>query len=601
MMHPTTTISTLLSARSVSRWFVLALLSLNMEPSHQQQQSVVSCDDDDESLLQLWFDVSTATRFPTTGSVVWRLQYASTRQSIRSESYNSWEELPEEVILCIPKQQQDDCLLLVVEDLQLDQFRIEWDGSPMTAGTAYPISQEGLSSYKSTTEIGESCIPTCSNDEALLNLTVFTGGSVGLDWEIVQEGERGIVREVSSCQKHTTSSTSITDDCGWSPWETYHVHECIPKTANDACYRFLLRDASSKLLSHPSHRQYPWVSLSLEDTTPLEFQAMAPFESVLLSSDDSSCKPLCQNDDEALLELFISRTGLQEQQQGSIDWSLVDLAQQDETVLMMQSVAWDHYDERQTWRREQTCVKRDACLQFFLSMEPDHPQSATGQYMLLLDNFIYADSTYQFSVNQGEGVPDSIITDGVTIGTECRSSICNTNSLMSLELVANNSGFYNAEWTLQPHESYLQDKTTMEGYFGYNRSGFRQNVCIPKYCFDLDVSVSDQKTEALESYSVTIDGTVYEDALLHRFGDDEPAFYQLHSMECPKYKDGLSPGSVAGVIVCSIAAAAVCIVLLQRILSLRKEIEDQQFQARMDDDKTTASESNHDDEPIDGP
>ena len=178
---------------------------------------------------------------------------------------------------CIPR---DECSEVVVGGLPTDAYELSFDGKAVDIG--HEFLYDGTNPITST-EVGTCTKPVCKDNEALLQIQYWPGEfSHNLNDFRVEDKDGG-----------TVLSGDTESGERYSLQETY---SCLPK--DEACYTFLIGGENQLSL-----RTFATASYSvIFDGELVRRSDSWLFDSVRFGS---KCEPLCNQDDESLVEFFM--------------------------------------------------------------------------------------------------------------------------------------------------------------------------------------------------------------------------------------------------------------------------------------------------------
>ena len=186
---------------------------------------------------------------------------------------------------CIPK--QGSCLEVTMSEIPLDTFEISWDGELIETTTNDQYVGESGDDITSV-EVGDSCFPICNEEtEAMFEYQYWSGEGFE-DYRV--EDVNGM--EVMGCDYSDEQCQQDTSD------SLHTSRVCLPKEGEDACYRFVIGNMFQSLNGHIHETRY-----SLKwDGGGLEKSASDMFDEVEFGS---ACKPVCDTENESLVQLFM--------------------------------------------------------------------------------------------------------------------------------------------------------------------------------------------------------------------------------------------------------------------------------------------------------
>ncbi|KAL9179110.1 hypothetical protein ACHAXT_000152, partial [Thalassiosira profunda] len=183
---------------------------------------------------------------------------------------------------CVPK--EGACLEVTVSDLPADSYEISWDGSVVETGRTH---KGEFGSGITSTEIGDYCLPTCDDGEAVFEYQYWS--SLGFEDYRVEDLEGN---ELFGCDNYQ-------DDCQGDTFDTLHTYrECLPR---EGCYRYLVGDNFHRIpgvTDAESSHSLRW------DGKPIAKAEGKLFDSVLFGE---GCPASECGEDESLVELFVHR------------------------------------------------------------------------------------------------------------------------------------------------------------------------------------------------------------------------------------------------------------------------------------------------------
>eukprot|EP00984_Skeletonema_dohrnii_P034289 scaffold33518_cov219-Skeletonema_dohrnii-CCMP3373.AAC.4 len=297
---------------------------------------------------------------------------------------------------CLPR---EECSEVVVGGLPTDAYEISFGGK------AVNISQEFVFDGKNpitSTELG-TCTkpPICKDTEALAEIQYWSGyfGS-HQHYFRVEDKEGNIVLHREPEGRYSIGRYSIN--------QTY---ACLPK--DDACYTFLIGGSNQWV-----DTRFPPPSYSVfYDGKPARRSDSWLFDSVQFGG---SCKPLCNQDEESLIEFFMyDRTRDVEYE---YEWDLT-VTNRNSSATVSSGVVPQGADNPPLAHKIM-CVPKGSCSSFSISAPND--ETLFPVYSLAMDNVTYRKIAWSARENQTTNM------GRCTVGGLCDEQ---TQDLFDLELL----------------------------------------------------------------------------------------------------------------------------------------------------------------------
>jgi hypothetical protein len=462
---------------------------------------------------------------------------------------------------CLPK---EDCSEIIVAGLPTSAYDISFDGKSVDIGAEFRF--DGINPVTSTT-VG-ACEkkepPTCKDAEGLVEVQYWSGDFFNPTQQFRVEDSNGGV---------------ILTGPGGTTMPSYTLKEtyaCVPK--DNACYTFLI--GSQRVQGADI---FPPTSYSIAfDGQLVSTNDAWPFDSVRFGG---SCKPLCNQDNESLVELFMFTENPFELE-FEHEWSL-SVANHNNS-----SGAIPVGPDTSPLVHKNICTLKGSCSSFFISSpEVTHERVSWNNetvndtfipwptYSLSMDNITYR--KVQLSSF------DEVLNQTTNMGSCTVEGLCDEQSqdLFDLELhtpakfewmgsempyvpsstIDWNFGYTFASWQLR---RLLRSSDYINTNMAYELdSRYRTIECVPKGGYDMSFNLTSsfshlfnttsQTFPAVETHSVKKNGVPLLDSI---FVDH--VLMTPFGTNCFQSNNTLSGGAIAGIVVACVAALAAIVGLI---------------------------------------
>ncbi|KAL7455421.1 hypothetical protein ACHAWC_006968 [Mediolabrus comicus] len=465
---------------------------------------------------------------------------------------------------CLPK---EECSEIIVAGLPTSAYDISFDGKSVDIGAEFRF--DGFNPVTSTT-VGaceEKEPPTCKDEEALVEVQYWSGYfSYPTQQFRVEDSNGGDIL--------TGPGNNMTR---YTLKETY---ACVPK--DNACYTFLIGGEQVWDVNFAPPTSY---SIAFDGQLVSTNDAL-PFDSVRFGG---SCKPLCNQDNESLVELFMLTNNFQNQE-FEHEWSLSVANHKDS------SGAIPVGSDISPLVHKNICTPKGSCSSFLLS-NPIVPFETVWNnetfnatfiprptYSLAMDNITYR----KVQLSSWTDLNQTTNMGSCTVDGLCDEQ---SQDLFDLELhtpakfespwwgnempyvsswpvpsIDWNFGYtFAEEWRLM---RLLQSSDYINTNMAYELdSRYRTIECVPKGGYDMSFNLTSsfsnlfnttsQTFPAVETHSVKKNGVPLLDSI---FVDH--VLMTPFGTNCFQSNNTLSGGAIAGIVVACVAALAAIVGLI---------------------------------------
>ena len=431
---------------------------------------------------------------------------------------------------CLPR---DECSQIAVGGLPTDAYKLSFDGKAVDIGHEFFF--DGTNPVTSTT-VGTDCTkpPICKDTEALLEIHYWSGSFYyNLHYFRVEDKDGGKKLEEEPEGLYSLNQTFA----------------CLPK--DDSCYTFLIGGENQWATGR---RSLPPPSYSII------------YDGELVGNSDSwlfdkvrfggSCEPLCNQDDESLIEFFMHDRTVSKYE---YKWDLNITDPSSSETVSSGVVPMGGVFPRLA--HEIMCVPKGSCASFYITA-PD-VATLSPVYSLTMDNVTY---------RKIQWFPDPLSVGSDNPNTNMGS--CDVEGLCN----AQTQDLFDLRLRLLPpatHEWPAIDSWDMKWNFGYTeyeaddwrlqyllRDSYYNNrayeldssygviECVPNGGCDLSFNMT--PGSPIDSYTVKKNGIQLDhsrvgDVLMTPFGEN-----------CSTVSNSLSGGAIAGIVVaCVVAVGAI--------------------------------------------
>jgi hypothetical protein len=477
---------------------------------------------------------------------------------------------------CLPK---EECSEIIVAGLPTSAYDISFDGKSVDIGAEFRF--DGFNPVTSTT-VGaceEKEPPICKDTEALMEVQYWSGGVSFLTQQFRVEDSNGSVIL-------TGPRKDFDDKFGTMPFYSLkQTYACLPK--DNACYTFLIGGPQVQDVIFAPPTSY---SITFDGQLVSTNDAW-PFDSVRFGG---SCKPLCNQDNESLVELFMFTDNLL-QLEFEHDWSL-SVTNHNNSSSMVYSGVIPVGSDISPLVHKNICTPKDSCSSFIIST-PAVPyervwNNATFNatfiprptYSLAMDNITYR----KVQLSSWTDLNQTTNMGSCTVDGLCDEQ---SQDLFDLELhtpakfespwlgnempyvsswpypsIDWNFGYtFAEEWQLR---QLLRSSDYNGNHMAYELdSRYRTIECVPKGGYDMSFNLTSsfsnlfnttsQTFPAVETHSVKKNGVPLLDSI---FVDH--VLMTPFCTNCFQSNNTLSGGAIAGIVVACVAALAAIVGLI---------------------------------------
>jgi len=462
--------------------------------------------------------------------------------------------------LCVP---DDECLTLTITRYEYEGNNFLKPGEDLSATYADqallllgPFAYIGDGSSKLVVQFGNCDVP-CNDDEALLELTSATSDQASYDYYVV---DRATGEQVAQCPGHVYSENR----CYWESDNYYHDRICLPKTG---CYTLVAGESNlQEYLDRPDLLTVLYGGNQIAQIENLQFAAID------FGADGASCPMTPCAEDEKLAEMFVYRREYYEEEYPNMTWAMTKMV---DGFTVEVNGTMSYADRPLVYYRQ--CLEDDACVRLDLSVPytDELPRSyyngttvvndtttywEDGPYRLVIDGVVYGEEVYRFGAYD---CTDESVFSTTTFGGGCSTEkVCSEGeSLLDVFLVAGpreEDWGYDVRWTLYTH----RDGTDVDFIDYVNRGDVLQNttyrylICFEHAedaCTEFGIGAAGVENGSIAGYKIAVDNAVLVDqGSMCESGNCEGLNVIQLGGDCPS--DGLSSGSLAGVVVGSASA-----------------------------------------------
>jgi len=474
---------------------------------------------------------------------------------------------------CLPK---EDCSEIIVAGLPTSAYDISFDGKSVDIGAEFRF--DGINPVTSTT-VG-ACEkkepPTCKDAEALVEVQYWSG-----DFPFSTQQFR--VEDSNGGDILTGPGNNMTR---YTLKETY---ACVPR--DNACYTFLIGGEQVWDVNFAPPTSY---SIAFDGQLVSTNDAL-PFDSLRFGG---SCKPLCNQDNESLVELFMLTNNFQNLE-FEHEWSL-SVANHKDSSSVVDSGAIPVRSGISPLVHKNICTPKGSCSSFLLS-NPIVPFERANwnnetvndtfipwpTYSLSMDNITYRKvqlSSFDEALNQTTNM-GSCTVDG----------LCDEQSQDLFDLELHTPAKFESPWwgnempyvSSWPHpnidwnfgytfaeEWRLMRLLQSSDYNGNNMayeldSRYRTIECVPKGGCDMSFNLTSshlfnatsQTFSSIETHSLKKNGVLLDSIFVKdNWGAD--VLMTPFGTSCFQSNNTLSGGAIAGIVVACAAAVAAIVGLM---------------------------------------
>lgn len=468
---------------------------------------------------------------------------------------------------CLPKK---DCSEIIVAGLPTSAYDVSFDGKSVDIGAEFRF--DGINPVTSTT-VGaceEKEPPTCKDTEALVEVQYWSGDFPYPTQQFrVEDSNGGII---------------LTGPGGTTMprYTLKEIYACLSK--DNACYTFLIGSQHARGVD-----VFPPASYSIAfDGQLVSTNDAWPFDSVRFGG---SCLPLCNQDNESLVELFMFTENLQHELEFEHEWSL-SVTNHNSSSSIVNSGAIPVGADISPLVHKNICTPKGSCSSFFIST-PDVPYERVSwnnnetvnetfipwpTYSLSMDNITYRKvllSSRNQTTNMGsctvEGLCDEQSQDlfDLELHTPAKFEwLGNEMPYVPTSTISWNFGYtFAEEWQLR---QLLRSSNYIDFTSEYELdSRYRTIKCVPKGGCDTSFNMTSsqhfdmtsQTFSAVDTHSVKKNGVLLDSIFVEGLNSwDGNVLMTPFGTNCFQSNNALSGGAIAGIVVACVAAVAAIVV-----------------------------------------
>jgi len=537
-----------------------------------------------DALLQVKYNITEDVWNSTRPSNIYALPFLilqDNEQQQQQTEYSNFTDLVD-IEKCLPR---DECSTVVVAGLPTSTYDISFDGEHVEIGARFHYEEKNPIT---STDVG-TCIkhpPTCQDTEALLEVQFWSGqfSYRNNEFRIEDEHDDTILNGGSTSREYSSVIYSLNS-----------TYACVAR--ENSCYTFLI---GSGFEWNPGY-SLPAYSLFFDGSlvhTNDSFQ----FDSAQFGD---SCQPLCNQDNESLVKLFLYDD---DQFDFEYEWDLNLLADDSSTPFASGEVSIGL--NKSPLYHKTMCTPKQSCLSFNISA-PSASWSSMPIYSLAMDDTIYREIQWYPGVNSQ--TPNNQTT---TMGSCTVNGLCDVQTQDLFDLEVHTPAAYkfwdgrssvmipygNVTWNFD----YSDDETRVppisrsDALLSASQyistayktgSSYRTIECIPKSKGNCDYSFNMTADSAVESYAVKKNGvqlvnTQGVEGLIWKNHDSFMTKLLMtpfgQSCSPPNPSKRLSVGAIAGIVIACLLV--LCLLLCVITMCLKRSRREEQQNQRDEED-----------------